>query len=329
MEIIANVFKNQKNIIFYDGPETSVENNDSAQIIMLQKSSGSFHGASDQKNGTFLKSKLFKTNKVLHNDFSRCIFLFPNICWPTNNFLFFDLIKIIKKEHISFYYEGIGSYLSHKQSFKFEVRNRLKSIVSVFTQRNTFNAYSGNFMYGKFHYTASFYGPKIGNKKANFKEYNCIELPENLFRQESEYVTNSSTEKQCLILGWPAKSHDEQLIFIKKAKVTLTQEGLENLVYKPHPLQRQDKELLLKITNLGLTITSFSDAVERLYDPKIHAAIVSPFSSSLLHIKSKYPESRCIAIVDSDVLKRGVKFGVLKEDEIRALFTSMEIEIYS
>lgn len=329
LQIINKAFKNKNNIIFYDGPETYTKKNDHAEIVNLQKSKGSFNAPQDQQNGSHIKSLILTEKNKFRNSFDECIFLFPNICWPINNFLFFKITALGAIKKISFYYEGIGSYLSHKQSWRFRIRNHLKSLISRLSQKNTFNAYSGNFMYGEFSQCLSFYGPSIGKKKAKFKNYNCIELPSNLFKTELNIPTNRITDKKCLILGWSAKSNDEQLTFIKKAKIVLSENGMSELVYKPHPLQREDHELLLKITTLGLTIIDSSDAVERLYDPAIHAAVVSPFSSSLLHIKSRYPESRCIAIIDSNMLKKGAKFGALHEDEIRTLFTSMEIEVHS
>ncbi|MFH6564791.1 polysialyltransferase family glycosyltransferase [Pseudomonas kulmbachensis] len=329
IQVISIAFKSQSSIIFYDGPETSTDKKNNITIVKLLKSNGVFYGATDQKNGTTLKTTLFSENKKLNPLFEECVFLFPNICWPTNNFLFFSLKKIIADKYISFYYEGIGSYLSHKQSLVFRSRNSLKTIISTLSERNIFYAYSGNFMYGKFSKTLGFYGPSIGRGNSKFENYTTVELPDNLFNNTNSSYETNTTGKQCLILGWSADSHTEQLTFIQKAIDLLNKDGLHDLAYKPHPLQRKDNDLLSKIIDLGLTIIESNDAVERLYNPKKHAAIISPFSSSLLHIKSKYPNTRCIAIIDEQLLKKGAKFGALHESEIRALFSCMAIEVYN
>lgn len=328
-QVIATAFKNQKSIIFYDGPETTTNADSTITIVKLPKSSGTFHGVTDQRNGTTLKTELFLKNNRINPKFEKCTFLFPNICWPTNNFIFFPIKKIIGDKYIYFYYEGIGSYLSHKQSLAFISRNLLKFSITKLSKLNTFHAYTGNFMYGGFSNTLGFYGPKIGERNSKFINYHAVELPDSLFRNTPPPCTLNQKDKQCLILGWSADSHTEQLTFIQKAINLLSQSNLNNLTYKPHPLQRRDDKLLSKITDLGLSIIDSNDAVERLYNPNKYAAIVSPFSSSLIHIKSKYPDARCIAIIDKQMLQKGAKFGALHECEIRTLFSSMKIEVYS
>lgn len=324
-QIISLKYRAQPVTIFYDGIECDYNSQPLTQLIRLARSRGSAFDRNDQDNCKKIKNALFDRRGQIKKSFESCDFFFANICWPTANHLYFIVTRHARS--VCFYYEGLGSYLRHGQSTTYKMRNFAKFLITKIFKNSSYRPYPGTFMFGLEYKTRRFYGPSIGSSVSIFKDYQPIELPADLFIESTSSASEPITQvrPQAIFLGWPTKRDEDQIALLRQAQQLAGHQT--KILYKTHPLQRTSPTFEKTLTlELNVEVLDTNAIIEKLFDPNIHCALFSPFSSALIHIKSRHPSVRCVALLDHEFFSRPAKYGVIPIESVTKIFKRFDIE---